>query len=77
MRQKRSLENCQEPDFRAASDPTFASDRVRISQVARLPPKPDDLRALLLRYLSSAGVSDVEQAEPLGILLARCDAAVD
>lgn len=31
--------------FRAASDPTFASDRVCISQVARLPPKPDDLRA--------------------------------
>ncbi|WP_338575317.1 hypothetical protein V8J38_09585 [Brevundimonas olei] len=52
-------------------------DRVRISQVAGLPPKPDDLRALLLRYLSAAGVSDVEQAEPLGILLARCDAAVD
>ncbi|MBU1383218.1 MAG: hypothetical protein KKG14_10240 [Alphaproteobacteria bacterium] len=52
-------------------------DRVRISQVEGLPPKPDDLRALLLRYLSAAGVHDAEEAEPLGSLLARCDAAVD
>lgn len=52
-------------------------DRVRISQVEGLPPKPDDLRALLLRYLSATGVHDVEEAEPLGSLLARCDAAVD
>jgi hypothetical protein len=52
-------------------------DRVRISQVEGLPPRPDDLRALLLRYLSVTGVHDVEEAEPLESLLARCDAAVD
>lgn len=51
-------------------------DRVRISQVEGLQPKPDDLRALLLRYLSATGVHDVEDAEPLGSLLARCEAAV-
>jgi hypothetical protein len=52
-------------------------DRVRISQVEGLPPRPDDLRALLLRYLSATGVHDVEETEPLESLLARCDAAVD
>lgn len=52
-------------------------DRVRISQVEGLPPKPDELRALLLRYLSATGVHDVDEAEPLGSLLARCEAAVD
>jgi len=52
-------------------------DRVRIAQVEGLPPKPDDLRTLLLRYLSATGVHDVGEAESLGSLLARCDAAVD
>lgn len=51
-------------------------DRVRISQVEGLPPKTEDLRALLLHYLSLTGVHDVEEAEPLGSLLARCEATV-
>lgn len=49
---------------------------MRIARVEGLSPKPDDLRALLLRYLSATGVHDVGDAEPLESLLARCDAAV-
>ena len=52
-------------------------DRVRIAQAEGLPPKPDELRSLLLHYLSATRIHDVEEAEPLGSLLARCDAAVD
>ncbi|GAA0202247.1 hypothetical protein QOZ96_001512 [Brevundimonas nasdae] len=52
-------------------------DRVRIAQVEGLSPKPDDLRALLLLYLSATGVYDVGEAETLVSLLARCEAAVN
>lgn len=52
-------------------------DRVRIFQVEGMPPRPNDLRALLLHYLSATGVDDLEETEPLGSLLARCDAAVN
>ena len=37
---------------------------------------PDDLRALLLRYLSAVKKHDVKITDPLSSLLARCEAAV-
>jgi len=50
---------------------------VRIAQVEGLPPKPDDLRALLLRYLFATGVYDVGQTEPplptTETTVAQCD----
>lgn len=50
-------------------------DRVRITQAERVAPKPDNLRSLLLRYLSATGLDEISESEPLGSLLARCDAA--
>jgi hypothetical protein len=49
-------------------------DRVRITSVESLK-APDDLRALLLRYLSAAKAHDVKSTETLSGLLARCEAA--
>ncbi|KDP93609.1 hypothetical protein ER13_17750 [Brevundimonas sp. EAKA] len=37
---------------------------------------PDELRALLLRYLSAAKQRDVKSTDALSGLLARCEAAV-
>lgn len=52
-------------------------ERVRVAQAEGEPPRPDDLRALLLRYLSAIGVFGVESAEPLESLLARCESDCD
>lgn len=49
-------------------------DRVRISSVEGSK-APDDLRALLLRYLSAAGEHDVKSTDLLSNLLSRCEAA--
>ena len=50
-------------------------DRVRINSVEGSK-APDDLRALLLRYLSAAKQHDVRSTDPLSSLLARCETAV-
>ncbi|WP_298123550.1 hypothetical protein [Brevundimonas sp.] len=50
-------------------------DRVRINSVEGSK-APDDLRKLLLRYLSAAESHDVKSTDPLSGLLARCEAAV-
>lgn len=49
-------------------------DRVQITAVAGSK-APDDLRALLLRYLSAAKAHDVKSTETFSGLLARCEAA--
>ncbi|MDR6533145.1 hypothetical protein J2800_003906 [Caulobacter rhizosphaerae] len=48
-------------------------DRVRIASVEGSK-APDDLRALLLRYLSAVKVHDVKSTETLSGLLAICEA---
>ena len=50
-------------------------DRVRINAVEGSK-APEDLRALLLRYLSAVRQHDVKSTDPLSGLLARCEAAV-
>lgn len=50
-------------------------DRVRINPVEGST-APDDLRALLLRYLSAGRQHDVKSTDPLSALLARCEAAL-
>jgi len=51
------------------------SGRVRVTPLERAEPRPDDLRALLLRYLAATGVNRTEGAESLRSLLARCEGA--
>ncbi len=50
-------------------------DRVRINS-AEGSKAPDDLRALLLRYLAVAKQYDVKSTDSLSALLTRCEAAV-
>lgn len=50
-------------------------DRLRINAVEGSK-APDDLRVLLLRYLSVVKQHDVKMTDPLSALLARCEAAV-
>lgn len=50
-------------------------DGVRVHAVEGLK-APEDLRALLLRYLSAARQHDFKTTDPLPGLLARCEAAV-
>ena len=52
-----------------------AGGRVRITPLEGAPPRPDELRALVLRYLAATGVQGVENTEDLPSLLARCEAA--
>lgn len=47
-------------------------NRVRIKPVVGLK-VPDDLRALLIQYLSAIGAHEVKGTEPLSSLLARCE----
>lgn len=51
-------------------------DRVRIVPVAGLSPQPDQLRDLLLLYLSASGFCDIGADEALESLLIRCTSAV-
>lgn len=50
-------------------------NRVRINRLEGSK-APDDLRALLLRYLSAVRQNDVASTDPLPDLLAKCEAAV-
>lgn len=49
-------------------------DRVRINSIEGSK-SPDELRTLLLRYLSAVKQGDIKGTEPLSSLLARCEAA--
>jgi hypothetical protein len=51
------------------------SGRVRVTPLEGVEPQPDELRALLLRYLAANGVDRIAGTESLRSLLARCEGA--